>query len=81
MEKNGRNTCTGKSSHIHIRYFFVKNRIYKGEMKVQHCPTHVMMVYFFAKLLKGEMFRILRTVIMGYTFISDLDLTILHSIK
>ena len=29
MEKNGRNLCTGNSRHIHIRYFFVKDRIDK----------------------------------------------------
>ena len=26
MEKNGRNSCTGNSRHISIRYFFVKDR-------------------------------------------------------
>ena len=30
MEKDGRNSCTVKSRHIHIRYFFVKNRIKKA---------------------------------------------------
>ena len=26
MEKNGRNSCTGNSRHVDIRYFFVKDR-------------------------------------------------------
>ena len=43
MEKNGRNSCTGKSRHIHIRYLFVKYRIDKGDMKVGYCPTHLLL--------------------------------------
>ena len=81
MEKNGRNSCTGNSRHIHIRYFFVKDRIDKGEMRVEYCPTHLMLADFFTKPLMGELFRKLRDVIMGYTSIFDLDPTLLQSIK
>ena len=35
MEKNGRHSCTGNSRHINIRYFFVKDRVDKGEMRVK----------------------------------------------
>ena len=38
MEKNGRNSCTGNSRHINIRYFFVKDRIDNGEV-VKACPA------------------------------------------
>ena len=81
MEKNGRNSCTGNSRHIHIRYFFVKDRIDKGEMRVEYCPTHIMLADFFTKPLMGELFRKLRDVIMGYASIFDLDPTLLQSIK
>ena len=37
MLKNGRNSCTGNSRHINVRYFFVKDRIDKGELKVEYC--------------------------------------------
>ena len=69
MEKNGRNSCTGNSRHIHIRYFFVKDRIDKREMRVEYCSTHLMLADFFTKPLMGELFRKLRDVIMGYTSI------------
>ena len=36
MEKNGRNSCTGNSRHINIRYFFIKDRINKKEVKVEY---------------------------------------------
>ena len=81
MEKNGKNLCTGNSRHIHIRYFFLKDRIYKGEMRVEYCPTHLMLEDFFTKTLMGGLFRKFRSVIMGYTSIFELDPTILQSIK
>ena len=34
MEKNGQESCTGNSRHIDLRYFFVKDRIDKGEIEV-----------------------------------------------
>ena len=64
MERNERNSCTGNSRHIHIRYFFVKDRIAKGEMRVECCPTHLMLADFFTKLLMGELFRKLRDVVL-----------------
>ena len=80
-EKNVHNSCTGNSRHIHIRYFFVENRIDKGEMKVEYFPTHSMLADLFTEPLMGEMFRKLRSVIMGYTSIFELDLMLLQSIK
>ena len=81
MEKNGRNSCTGNSRHIHIRYFFVKYIIDKGEMKVENFPTYLVIADFFTKLLTGEMFRKLRSIIMGYTSIFEIDPTLLQPIK
>ena len=81
MEKNGQNSCTGNSRHIHIRYFFVKDRIDKGEMRVEYFPKYLMLADFFTKPLMGELFRKLRDVIMGYTSTFDLDPTLLQSIK
>ena len=34
MERNGRNSCTGNSRHIDIRYFFIKDRVKSGKIKV-----------------------------------------------
>ena len=59
----------------------MKDRIDKGEMRVEYCPTHLMLADFFAKPLMGELFRKLRDVIMGNTSIFNLDPTLLQSIK
>ena len=72
MEKNGRNSCTGNSRHIDVRYFFVKDRIDKREMCVEYCPTTAMLADYYTKPLQGSLFKKLRHVIMGFEHISTL---------
>ena len=81
MHINGRNSCTGNSRHINVRYFFVKDRIDKGELKVEYCPTLLMIADYFTKPLMGARFRELRDVIMGYKSIYDLNPKWLQPIK
>ena len=73
MEKNGRNSCTGNSIHINIRYFFVKAIVYKGVVKIDYCPTQMMLADYFENPLKGKVFKIFRNVIMGYKLILSLE--------
>ena len=72
MEKNGRNSCTGNSRHIHIKYFFVKDRVDNNELKIQYCPTAEMLADFFTKPLQGALFKKFRDVIMGWKHINTL---------
>lgn len=72
MLKNGRNSCTGNSRHIDIRYFFVKDRIDKEELKIEYCPSSIMLADFFTKPLQGQLFKKFRDVIMGYAPMSCL---------
>jgi hypothetical protein len=65
MERNGRSSCGQKSRHIDIRYFFVKDRVDKGEIDILYCPTKMMVADFFTKPLQGALFRKLKAVIMG----------------
>ena len=74
MEENGRNSCTGNSIHINIRYFFVKDRVDKGKFKIEHCPTQMKLSEYFTKPLKGKVFKIFRNVIIGYKPILSLEL-------
>ena len=53
MERNGKASTTGNSRHVHIRYFFMKDRVNKGEVDLQYCPTLEMLEYFFTKPLQG----------------------------
>ena len=82
LEKNGRNSCTGNSRHINIRYFFIKDRIDKKEVKVEYCPTHLMLADYFTKALRGKQFQLQREYIMGWRPISELLQSIRdHKIK
>ena len=72
MLKNGRNSCTGNSRHIHIRYFFVKDRVDKKEVKVEYCPSADMLADFFTKPLQGKLFLRFKAVLMGHMPITTL---------
>ena len=65
LEKNGCMSSTQLSRHINIRYFFLKDRIDKGELNVEHCPTERMVADFFSKPLQGSKFIEFRNIIMG----------------
>ena len=62
--ENGRNYCTGNSRHI--IYIFFWDRLDKEELKIEYCPTQMMLTDYFTKPLKGKVFKIFRDVIMGY---------------
>ena len=81
MHINGRNSCTGNYRHINVQYFFVKDRIDKGELKVEYYPTLLMITNYFTKPLMGARFRELQEVIMGYKSIYDLNPKWLQPIK
>ena len=66
MLKNGRNSCTGNSRHIDIRHFFVKDRVDKKEVRIEYCPTSIMLADFFTKPLQGQLFQKFRSVLMGW---------------
>ena len=72
MERNGRTSCTRNSRHINVRYFFIKDRIDKGEISVDYCPTYLMLADYFTKPLQGKMFQLFRNIIMGYLPISSI---------
>ena len=65
LEKNGRLSAGKRSKHINIRYFFVTDRIAKGDVKVEWCPTEDMTGDFWTKPLQGALFRRFRDLIMG----------------
>ena len=72
MERNGRNSCTRNSRHIHIKYFFVKDRVDKKELRIQYYPTAEMLADFFTKPLQGALFHKFRDVLMGWKHITTL---------
>ena len=76
MLKNGRNSCTSNSRHIRINYFFANDRLDKGELKVEYCPTLQMLADFFTKPIQGALYNKLRNVIMGYKPVTSLQIKV-----
>ena len=73
MLKNGRNSCTGNSRHVNIRYFCVKDRVDKKEIKIEYCPTAIMLADYYTKPLQGQLFKDFRDVIMGHRAMKDIS--------
>jgi len=53
------------SKHINVRYFFVKDRIEKGEIKIEYLPTSQMIADMLTKPLQGNVFRTLRNLVLN----------------
>ena len=55
-----------RTRHINIRYFFVKDRIAKGEIAIEYCPTKLMIADCLTKPVQGQLFIELRDLLLGY---------------
>jgi hypothetical protein len=55
LAENGKASSGRRTCHINVRYFFVKDCITSGEVKIDHCPTKEMMADFFTKPLQGAL--------------------------
>ena len=71
LETNGKASSGKRTKHINIRYFFITDRVKKGELSVVWCPTGDMIGDFATKPLQGALFRKFRDQIMGV--ISTMD--------
>lgn len=65
LGKNGKSSNSKRTRHIAIWYFFSTDRIAKGELTVEWCPTANMIADFMKKPTQGAIFRKFRDIIMG----------------
>ena len=72
LENNGKTSSSKRKNHISIHYFFVTDRINKGEVSVAWCPTDDMTGDFSTKPNQGALFRRFRYLIMGVVAYPDL---------
>mmetsp|Transcript_14327 Transcript_14327/g.26895 ORF Transcript_14327/g.26895 Transcript_14327/m.26895 type:complete len:175 (-) Transcript_14327:32-556(-) len=72
IEENGAKSCSKRSRHIDMRYFFIKDRLETENIKVVYCPTEHMVADFFTKPLQGKLFHYLKAIIMGHEPITKL---------
>ncbi len=65
LEQNGKLSSSKHTNHINVSYFFITDRISKGEVRVEWCPTKQMVADFMMKPLQGTIFKKFRDLIMG----------------
>ena len=64
LENNGRSSSGKRTRHINIRYYFITDRIAKGDVRVIHCATDKLLADFYTKPLQGQLFRLFRSLIL-----------------
>jgi hypothetical protein len=62
---NGRSN-SDNTRHIKIRYFFIKQYLDSGEIKIIYCPTDKMLADALTKPLQGQLFTSMRDRLLGY---------------
>ena len=65
MEKNGQVSSSKRTKHIKIRYYYVADRIAKGDLLVVWFPTDKIIADFLTKPLQGKVFKQFRDMLMG----------------
>ena len=65
LEKNYPFSVGKGSKHIHVRYFFVTDKIQKKKVKLLYCPTDKIIADYHTKPLQGALFVRFRNLILG----------------
>ena len=65
LEKNGQMLSSRRTKHINVRYYFITDRIEKGDLKIEYCPTDDMVADYMTKPLQGDKFRKFRKEILN----------------
>jgi hypothetical protein len=56
-----------RTGHADVPCFFVADRVKSGQIRIEHCPTGIVIADYFTKALQGALFAKLQDVIMGKT--------------
>ena len=67
MVKSGKPT-SDRTRHIHVRYFFVKDRVESGEIEIRHMDTDNMTADFLSKPLVGAKFQKLKQKLLNWYY-------------
>ena len=65
LELNGKSSSGKQTRHFDIKYFFITDLIGCGLVKVEYCPTDLMIADYMTKPLLGEKFHVFRQAIMN----------------
>ena len=67
LANNGKASSSKRTRHIHIRYFFITDRVKNKEIEIHYCPTKEMLGDYFTKPVQGKLFKKFRNSILGIT--------------
>ena len=65
LEKSGRASRSSRTKHTEIVYFFIQDRIEKGDIGLEYCNTDKMVAEFMTNSLQGKKIYEFRNRIMG----------------
>ena len=65
LMKNGRFSSGKKTKHIKAKFFFIKDKVDDGEMRIHDCPTGQMWADVLTKPLQGLAFKRMRAQLMN----------------
>ena len=57
LAHNGNQSSSQQTRHLDVRYYFVTDKITKGEIQVEHCGSSHMIGDYFTKPLLGSLFK------------------------
>ncbi len=63
--KNGKMSSGKKTKHIKAKFFFIKDKIDDGEIRVLDCPAEEMWADIMTKPLQGTVFRVMQAELMN----------------
>ena len=56
LENKGRASSSKRTKYLNIRYFYITDRIKKGDLHIEYCPTDNMVADFFTNRFKARNF-------------------------
>ena len=69
VKKGG--TTSHRTKQIAVRYHFLKEKIDEGEIAVEYLPTLQMLADMFTNPLQGELFRMMRSKLLGWVTVAE----------
>ena len=57
LAENGNQSSSQQTPHLNVRYYFVTDKIVKGEIQIDHSGSSHIITDYFTKLLQGSLFK------------------------
>ena len=65
LAKNGRISCSSRTQHIEYRFYLVKDKVTRGDLKIEHMGTEKTWSNVLNKPMQGKLFREFRSHLMN----------------